>query len=97
MSWQVIIRPTAEADIEEARQWYEQQRPGLGNEFLDEISRAIRILEEQPERRPIYYLGFRRLLIRRFPYKVFYRVEGARVIVFRVMHAKRDHQRWLMR
>jgi len=95
VSWQVVIRRTAEADIEAVRQWYEQQKPGLSNEFLDELSRAIRLLEEHPERRPIYYLGFRRILTRRFPYKVFYRVEGARVIVFRVLHAKRDHRRWL--
>ena len=97
MSWPVILRPLAEADAEEARQWYEHQKPGLGNEFLDEIARAIRLLEEHPERRPIYYLGFRRIFTRRFPYKVFYRVEGARVIVFRVLHAKRDHRRWLTR
>jgi len=61
----------AGADIEAARRWYEQQRPGLGNEFLDEITRAIRLLEEHPERRPFYYLGFRRILTRRFPYKLF--------------------------
>jgi hypothetical protein len=40
------------------------------------------MLEEQPERRPIYYNGFHRLMTRRFPYKIFYRVEGDRVIVF---------------
>ncbi len=85
MSWRVIIRPNAEADAPEARQWYESQRTGLGDELL----------EEHPERRPIYYRGFRRLLTRRFPYKLFYRLEGDRVIVFRILHAKRDHRRQL--
>jgi hypothetical protein len=33
-------------------------------------------------RTPIYYNGFRRLMTRRFPYKIFYHVEGDRVIVF---------------
>ncbi len=42
-----------------------------------------------------YYRDFRRLLTRRFPYKLFYRVEGDRVIVFRILHAKRKHQREL--
>jgi toxin ParE1/3/4 len=55
----------------------------------------VRLLEEQPERRPIYYNGFRRLITRRFPYKIFYRIEGDRVIVFRILHAKRDHRRQL--
>ena len=95
MKWAVIIRPRAETDLREACQWYEAQRAGLGDEFLGEVKRAITFLEEQPDRRPLYYRGFRRLLMRRFPYKRFYRIEGNRVIVFRVLHAKRDHPRLL--
>jgi toxin ParE1/3/4 len=94
VSWRVIIRPKAEADLREARLWYETQRSGLGDELLQEISRAIDLLKENPER-PIYYRGFRRSLIRRFPYKLFYRIEGNLVIVFRILHAKRDHRRQL--
>jgi len=95
VNWRVIIRPAAEADLRDARLWYETQRPGLGNELIAEIGRAVQLLAEQPERRPIYYNGFRRLMTHRFPYKVFYRVEGDRVIVFRILHAKRDHRRQL--
>jgi plasmid stabilization system protein ParE len=95
VTWRVIIRPAAESDLRDARSWYESQRPGLGDELLDAISHAVRLLEEQPERRPIYYNGFRRLMTHRFPYKIFYRVEGNRVIVFRILHAKRDHHRQL--
>jgi plasmid stabilization system protein ParE len=77
VTWRVIIRPAAESDVRDARLWYESQRPGLGDELLDAISHAVRLLEEQPERRPIYYNGFRRLMTRRFPYKIFYRVAKA--------------------
>ena len=95
MNWQVVIRPGAEADLHDAKRWYDSRRPGLGDELLDEIGQAIGQLAENPERRPIYHNGFRRLLTRRFPYKVFYRVENDRVIVFRILHIKRDHQRLL--
>ena len=95
MNRRVIIRPNAEADLREAQAWYESQRAGLGDELLDEIRRAVSLLADDPERRPLYYRDFRRLLTRRFPYKLFYRVEGERVIVFRVLHAKRKHQREL--
>jgi toxin ParE1/3/4 len=95
VKWRVVIRPNAEADLREACFWYDSQRSGLGDELLNEIGNAIRMLEEQPERRPIYYNGFRRLLTRRFPYKIFYRIEGDRVIIFRILHAKRDHRRQL--
>ncbi len=95
MNWQVIIRPNAEADVREARNWYESQRTGLGDALLEEISHAVSLLREQPERHPIYYRGFRRLTTRRFPYKLFYRIQGKRVIVFRILHAKRDHYQQL--
>lgn len=55
----------------------------------------MRALGEHPERHPVYYRGFRRILLQRFPYKVFYRMEPQRVVVFRVLHVKRDHPRLL--
>jgi plasmid stabilization system protein ParE len=33
--------------------------------------------------------------VRRFPYKLFYRLEHERVIVFRILHARRDHPQFL--
>ena len=95
MKWPVIIRPGAEADLREAHQWHDAKRAGLGSEFWDEVKRAIGFLEEQPDRRPPYYRDWRRVVTRRFPYKLFYRIETDRVVVFRVLHAKRDHPRWL--
>ena len=95
MSWRVLIRPNAEADLREAWLWYESLRSGLGDELLTEVHAAIRRLETDPGRRAFYYRDFRRLLTRRFPYKLFYRVEGERVIVFRILHAKREHRRQL--
>ena len=95
MKWHVLIRPQAESDLREARNWYENQRPGLGDKFLADIGITIQLLARDPECRPEYYRGFRRLLTRRFPYKLFYRLEGNRVIVFRILHARRDHPRLL--
>ncbi len=95
MEWHLVVRPRAEADLREARDWYDRRRPGLGNEFLAEIGTIIRALVLDPGRRVEYYRGFHRVLARRFPYKLFYRVEGDRIIVFRVLHARRDHPRLL--
>lgn len=97
MSWLLLVRPRAELDLAEARDWYEQQVPELGVDFLHEVAKVMTLLATDPERPPLYYRGFRRVLLRRFPYKVFYRVEGDRVIVFRVLHGRRDHPRWLRR
>jgi plasmid stabilization system protein ParE len=55
----------------------------------------LRELEHDPELPRLYYRNFRRVLLRRFPYKIFYQVIAQRVVVFRVLHAKRDHLRRL--
>lgn len=78
MKRRVAIRPRAEADLREARNWYENKRTGLGDEFLGEIGITIELLARDPERRPEYYRGFRRMLTRRFPYKMFYRRKSKR-------------------
>jgi hypothetical protein len=72
----VTVRPAAAADLAEARLWYDDQRPGLGDEFLASIADAFTRLEQNPEQFPFYYRDFRRVLVERFPYKVFFRTRG---------------------
>lgn len=93
MTWIVLVRPEAERDSTAARDWYERKTPGLGDDFLDEVAAAMRKLEENPVREHLYYRNFRRLILRRFPYKIFYQVIGSRVVVFRLLHAKQAHER----
>ena len=81
--------------MREARDWYESQRVGLGAEFLAEIDATIQVLSRDPQRHAVYYRGFRRVLARRFPYKLFYRLEDDQIIVFCILHVRRDHPRLL--
>jgi toxin ParE1/3/4 len=95
VSWVVTLRPAAVTDLADARAWYDQQRAGLGDEFLGSIAVALLRLEENPGQFPIYYREFRRVLVDRFPYKVFFRSHNGTVIVFRILHAAGDHPRQL--
>ena len=54
MSLKVYIRPEAEAGLEDAGAWYEQQREGLGQEFLDEVLKYIRNNFRESEHVPCY-------------------------------------------
>ena len=60
MKWRLSIRPRAESDLREARDWYESQRRGLGGEFVAEIEVGLQALVRDPERYTVYYRGFRR-------------------------------------
>ena len=97
MNWIVTIRPQAKADLRRAHDWYEERSAGLGDEFLADHAEALLRLENDPERFPLYYRSFRRVLTHRFPYKIFFRIVGRDIIVFRILHGAQDHPRELRR
>jgi plasmid stabilization system protein ParE len=91
MSWRVSVRAAADADLAIVKDWYDLKKAGLGTEFLLAIAETFLRLEESPASYPTYYRDFRRAMTARFPYKVFFRIEGDVVIVFRILHAAQDH------
>ena len=97
MNRTVTIRPKAKADLRRAHDWYEERCAGLGDEFLADHAEALLRLEADPERFPVYYRGFRRVLTHRFPYKIFFRIVGPDIIIFRILHGAQDHPRELRR
>ena len=94
-----IFRPAAAADVEDAYQWYEDQRTGLGDEFLSAVSTVIEVesLVVYPERFPIVFRQTRRVHLNRFPYSLFYRIIDDRIVVVACMHGRRDPRRWQSR
>ncbi len=92
----ILVRAGAEADIAAAAIWYEQQRPGLGREFVADIDDAIAIAVANPFRFPCLRRRpeARRILTRRFPYRVFFVRQGDKLVVFRVLHSARHDREW---
>ena len=97
MSLELVIRPEAEADALEAYRWYSEQLPGLGDDFLAEVDRALESIGANPEAHRKLHREFRRVLTRRFPYAVFYAVRGDRIVVFAILHTARDPRLWRKR
>jgi toxin ParE1/3/4 len=60
---EIRLRPEAEKDIEDAAFWYENQREGLGSQFLDEILHTLKSVTQQPSLFPAVHRGTRRALI----------------------------------
>ena len=94
MSLEVRVRSRARTDIYEAANWYESQRKGLGGDFLDEIASTFARIFESPTLYPEIHRGIRRVVLRRFPFGVFYQLRTDVVVVIAVMHASRDPRRW---
>ncbi|MBI4690286.1 MAG: type II toxin-antitoxin system RelE/ParE family toxin [Nitrospirae bacterium] len=90
MKYKVIVRPEAEDDLKEAFSWYEDKRTGLGYDFLLQVDAGINFIDRNPAIHPTEYKETRKHLIKRFPYKIIYLVEGNKIIVLAVIHGKRS-------
>jgi plasmid stabilization system protein ParE len=97
MAIEVRLAPEAERDVAEAYAWYEQRRSGLGEQFLTSLEACLHGISRYPAMCPVVHEGYRRCLIRRFPYAVFYEHEGQSVTVYGVFHTARDPQKWRQR
>lgn len=97
MSYPLVIRPEAEADMSVARDWYNAQQDGLGLEFLDAIDAVFARIQETPELYAPEYKGVRRAGLSRFPYVVYYRLVGETVEVIAVLHGSRGPGLWRSR
>ena len=92
-----LIRPEAEADLDETYRWYERQREGLGSDFLLCFEESLHKVRRNPEVYPLVRKPIRRGWIRRFPYGLFFVVEEGTVVVLGVFHASRGPRCWRSR
>ena len=82
--------------------WYELQRPGLGEDILAEIGRALDVVGENPSIWPRWpgtseALDVRRFCLPRFPFMLPFMVQAERVVILAVVHEKRSPGFWLDR
>jgi plasmid stabilization system protein ParE len=85
----IKILGIAEDDLEEGHRFYEPQADGLGAYFLDTLYPDIDSLAYFGGMHRVV-LGYHRLLSKRFPFTVYYRVAGDEVIVFAVLDCRRN-------
>jgi len=97
MAAELIIAPEAEQDLADAYGWYESQRPGLGEEFLTCVDACIEAILRKPAMHSIVHESYRRGLVRRFPYAVFYEHAEGTVTIYCVCHTSRNPDKWRRR
>jgi plasmid stabilization system protein ParE len=97
IEYRLVSEPQADLDIETTFHWYENEHSGLELDFLDELRAAYDRIAERPLKYQELRSGIRRALLRRFPYAVYFAVEGDVIVVLAVLHAGRDPVEWQRR
>jgi len=86
--------PPAQAELEEAVDYYNDQQPGLGDEFAEEIRRTIHRILAHPEAWAKLSRRTRRCRTNKFPYGIIYQIRGDSILVVAVMHLHRKPSYW---
>ena len=97
MSYQVFVQEPAELDLEDAYNWYEERSRGLGSEFIWVVDASLADIGRYPLANPLIYRQIRQKRLRRFPYNLFYYLDGETIFIVACFHARRDPQQWQRR
>lgn len=92
-----MIRRPPRVEIAESFEWYHDRSAVAAADFLAELDVAINQISEAPEQFPFVHGLLRRVLVRRFPYAVYYKCYPKGVSVVGVIHGHRHPATWLRR
>ena len=94
MSATLSIHEVAEAEINEAADFYDLESPGLGGVFLNEIQRAFQSIVDLPDAAPLIRGRVRKRIVTKFPYSLVYSTRGNEIRLLAVAHHKRRPFYW---
>ena len=96
MSRELILFPEAEEEASEAAAWYEREQVGLGLEFLAELDRVFERIVVGPRQFAAWESSrrFRRAVVSRFPYVIFFTERDNAVEVVAVAPGRRRPGYW---
>jgi plasmid stabilization system protein ParE len=97
VSFTLVIDPLAEAELALARAEYDAIDPDLGGRFRAAVADVLAKIQATPLQFSLVTEGVHFYIPRRFPYVIYYRVEGDRVAVLAVVHKRQDQARWKRR
>jgi len=90
----LIFSAAAEGDYIESLTWYAERSVDAANDFDAEFDRALALIASDPERFPLCDVRHRYFLLRRFPFRILYRMIHDDVVVIAVAHSARSPEYW---
>ncbi len=93
MAFEVVIKPIAFLEIDDAVLYYEKQVTGLSRQFLSAVDDCVNKISKQPNHYLIISSPVRRILLNKFPYKLLYFIsDNQEVVIIALIHNKRSNR-----
>jgi toxin ParE2 len=87
----------AEAEIDEAVTYFDQQAPGLGERFQREVEATVALIVEHPDVGSPLTKRVRKFRVRKFKHNVIYVRDGEEILIVAVAHHKKRPRYWRRR
>jgi plasmid stabilization system protein ParE len=82
-------------EIQEAAEYYEAERPGLGDRFWQEVDAHMRWILANPTAPRLRLGEYRRVNLSVFPYYIAYAIRGETIVLLAVAHTRRKPHYWM--
>lgn len=97
MTYHLLIKPEAEIDFLEAKSWYNDISAALAQQFNEAVMDCLRKIQKHP----LSFLNvnetYRRAVVKRSPYSIFFGIDDSTVVVTAIMHQHRSPRSWQQR
>ena len=93
----LTLAPEAVTDLADGYWWYEDRRSGLGEEFVTCVEATLESICGAPAMYSVVNADYRRALVRRFPYAIFFEGDQETITVYAIFHVARNPEKWKQR
>ncbi len=92
MNYRLILHPTAQEEYERSVEWYKERSDQATEDFVEAVSKAIKLICENPFRWKIEYKHYRVLGLKKFPHTIVYFIDNSanEIIISAIYHQKRS-------
>lgn len=90
VSFELIVKPEAEKDIQVIFDWYESKVEGLGERFLGDLDRKLSRILDHPEGYQFHFEDFRFAFLDRFPVSIHFKLEENTVFIFGIFPTSKN-------
>jgi plasmid stabilization system protein ParE len=88
MTFAIRILKSAERDLANALTWYRNQAAGLDDDFIAGFEQALAQIRQGPLRFAKRRREYRAVLMRQFPYTIYFRIVGDVIRIAAVLHQR---------